>query len=160
MMHTLASRASHRAHAPASEMPLLQFGRYLLDAHSYTFHAPGARAVPCTRLEYRVLSSLLMARGRPVSMERLMQKVYAGADEEPDPTCLRVVISKIRKKLRAAGIGDPIVCDNRVGYRIRDAEAEVEVLVFDRARLDALDAVLAFADANLPEAVALLRRPA
>lgn len=153
-----ARRAAARVAASGIEMPLLQFGQYLLDAHSFAFHAPGARQVSCTRLEFQVLSSLLQARGRPVSIERLMQRIYGGSDDEPDVTCLRVVISKIRKKLRGAGIDDPIVCENRVGYRIRDTSAEVEVLVFDRPRMDALDAVLSFASSKLPEAVALLRR--
>ena len=142
------------------ELQLLKLGAYLLDAQTLEFLAPGGRSICCTRLEYKVLSALMMARGRPLHIDRLMGKVYADGEDEPSPACLRVVISKIRKKMRLAGIEDPIHCENGVGYRMTAGEDEIEVLVLDRKRLLALDAVLSFASKMMPDAVALIRKAA
>ena len=157
--HRLRSRQP-AVQAQDGEAPLLRLGEFLLDIQACRFMAPGGRGFGVTRLELKVLRCLMQGRGRPLSIERLMQKVYGDADNEPDFSCLRVVISTIRKKMKAAGIDNPVRCETGVGYSLHGGDTEIEVLVLDRTRLNALDEVLAFSAGQLPDAVALLRRTA
>jgi DNA-binding response OmpR family regulator len=137
---------------------VLKHAPYMLDAEGYEFFSPGGRSFQATRLEYRVLAALMSAHGRPVSSDRLMDKLYSGTDDRPDVSTLRVVISKIRGKMRDAGMGNPLVNQPNIGYSITgDPGGELEVLLLDRGRLNALDAVLTLASVLMPDAVALLR---
>ena len=139
-----------------SEMKLLRCGEYILDAHTLQFMGPGF-VVTCTRLEFRVVSALMSAQGRPLNLDRMMMKVYGGALDEPDQSCLRVVISKLRRKVRSIAGIDPIRSEPGVGYSIASG-ADIEVLLLDRTRMQALDQILAFAADIMPDEVALLRR--
>jgi DNA-binding response OmpR family regulator len=67
------------------------------------------------RKEFAVLELLLAARGRVVSAEELLERVW---DENADPftTAVRTTIKKLRRKL---GEPDPIETLIGSGYRIR-----------------------------------------
>ena len=68
--------------------------------------------VPLTRKESSVLEYLLLHQGRPVSQEELMEHVWDGR-VDAFSNSIRVHISALRKKLRAALGYDPI--RNRIG---------------------------------------------
>jgi DNA-binding response OmpR family regulator len=74
----------------------------------------GGRALDLTPKEFGVLEVLIGARGRVVSAEELLDRVW---DEASDPftSSVKVTVSRLRSKL-----GDPPVIDTitRVGYRI------------------------------------------
>lgn len=77
--------------------------------------------VPLTRKESSVLEYLLLHQGRPVSQEKLMEHVWDGR-VDAFSNSIRVHISALRKKLRAALGYDPI--RNRIGegYEVRESE--------------------------------------
>ena len=143
-------------------LQLLRCGEFILDNETMEFVAPGGRKIRCTKLEHRIMASLMMNRGRPVSIERLMLQVY-GTDthDHPDITTLRVAFSNIRRKLKTESIEPDIIKNvTNVGYHLVCGKDEIEVLVLDRPRMAALDAVLAAAQTSCPHEVALLRRAA
>ena len=65
-----------------------------------------------TRKETGVLEYLLLHQGRPVSQEELMEHVWDGSVDQFSNS-IRVHMSALRKKLRAALGYDPI--RNRIG---------------------------------------------
>jgi len=90
---------------------VLECGALSLDTKSRLAYAKG-KALSLTRKELGVLEYLLLHQERPVSQEELMQHVW---DRSVDSfsNSIRVHISALRKKLRAALGYDPIT--NRVG---------------------------------------------
>lgn len=60
------------------------------------------RGVPVTLspLEYRLVASLLMHRGRVVSQQELSENIY-GQDDAHDSNAIEVLIGRVRKKLGA-----------------------------------------------------------
>ena len=77
--------------------------------------------VPLTRKESSVLEYLLLHQGRPVSQEELMEHVWDGR-VDAFSNSIRVHISALRKKLRAALGYDPI--RNRIGEGYEVGESE------------------------------------
>ena len=76
-----------------------------------TAQAKGENVV-LTRKENGILEYLLLNQGRPVSQEELMEHVWDGSVDSFSNS-IRVHISALRKKLRAALGYDPI--RNRIG---------------------------------------------
>lgn len=72
----------------------------------------GKTPVPLTRKETGVLEYLLLHRGRPVSQEELIEHVWDGSVDSFSNS-IRVHMSSLRKKLKAALGYDPI--KNRIG---------------------------------------------
>lgn len=72
----------------------------------------GVVPLQLTRKETGILEYLLLHQGRPVSQEELMQHVWDGS-VDAFSNSIRVHISSLRKKLRAALDYDPI--RNRIG---------------------------------------------
>lgn len=98
----------------------LRCGRLNFDTKSRTASADG-QVIPLTRKENGVLEYLLLHQGRPVSQEELIEHVWDGSVDSFSNS-IRVHISALRKKLRAALGYDPI--RNRVGegYEIEGDE--------------------------------------
>ena len=71
-----------------------------------------AQTLALTRKESGVLEYLLLHQGRPVSQEELIEHVWDGSVDSFSNS-IRVHISALRKKLRAALGYDPI--RNRIG---------------------------------------------
>jgi len=90
---------------------LLTCGELSFDTKSRRTLADG-REVVLTRKETGVLEYLLLHRGRPVSQEELIEHVWDGSVDNFSNS-IRVHISSLRKKLRAALGYDPI--RNRIG---------------------------------------------
>ena len=97
----------------------LHCGRLSFDTVSRTASVDG-NPVALTRKESGVLEYLLLHQGRPVSQEELMEHVWDGS-VDCFSNSIRVHISALRKKLRAALGYDPI--RNRIGegYEMEDA---------------------------------------
>ncbi|MCX8032412.1 MAG: response regulator transcription factor [Thermoleophilia bacterium] len=93
--------------------PVLRVADVVLDPARHTAERAG-RDLGLTKKEFGVLHTLLAARGRVVSAEELLEKVW---DENADPftNVVRVTIMTLRRKL-----GDPPLIETipGVGYRI------------------------------------------
>lgn len=77
--------------------------------------------IELTRNEFRILQQLLECRGKVVSREAIMRKLW---DEESfiDDNTLTVNINRLRKKLEAAGLTDFIITKKGEGYLISAEE--------------------------------------
>ncbi len=89
----------------------LTLGKLTLDTKSRVASVSGA-SLQLTRKETGILEYLLLHQGRPVSQEELMEHVWDGS-VDAFSNSIRVHISSLRKKLRAALDYDPI--RNRIG---------------------------------------------
>ncbi|MBP3918480.1 MAG: response regulator transcription factor [Clostridia bacterium] len=93
------------------------------DACSLTYqNAQGeVDELPLTKNEYRILYTLLSAKGSVVSRERLMERLWE-TDTFIDDNTLTVNIGRLRKKLDAVGLADFIVTKVGIGYMIGEKE--------------------------------------
>ncbi len=100
---------------------VLHCGPLSFDARSRTATAAG-QPLALTRKETGILEYLLLHRGRPVSQEELLEHVWDNSVDNFSNS-IRVHISALRKKLRAALGYDPI--RNRIGegYLIEEEQA-------------------------------------
>ena len=89
----------------------LSFGTLRFDTRS-RIAAVNGQDVSLTKKESGILEYLLLNRGRPVSQEELIEHVWDGSVDSFSNS-IRVHISALRKKLRAALGYDPI--RNRIG---------------------------------------------
>ena len=100
---------------------VLHCGPLSFDARSRTATAAG-QPLALTRKETGILEYLLLHRGRPVSQEELLEHVWDNSVDNFSNS-IRVHISVLRKKLRAALGYDPV--RNRIGegYLIEEEQA-------------------------------------
>ena len=100
---------------------VLHCGPLSFDARSRTATAAG-QPLALTRKETGILEYLLLHRGRPVSQEELLEHVWDNSVDNFSNS-IRVHISALRKKLRAALGYDPV--RNRIGegYLIEGEQA-------------------------------------
>ena len=100
---------------------VLHCGPLSFDARSRTATAAG-QPLALTRKETGILEYLLLHRGRPVSQEELLEHVWDNSVDNFSNS-IRVHISALRKKLRAALCYDPV--RNRIGegYLIEEEQA-------------------------------------
>ena len=100
---------------------VLHCGPLSFDARSRTATAAG-QPLALTRKETGILEYLLLHRGRPVSQEELLEHVWDNSVDNFSNS-IRVHISALRKKLRAALVYDPV--RNRIGegYLIEEEQA-------------------------------------
>ena len=75
------------------------------------------QAISLTKNEYRILLTLMESRGKVVSRERLMERLWE-TDSFVDDNTLTVNVNRLRKKLDAAGLSDFIVTRFGVGYLV------------------------------------------
>ena len=100
--------------APAA--PVLSHRGAALDTGAQTLTFAGA-LVPLTRNEYRILACLLENKGRVVSRERLMERLWQ-TDDFIDDNTLTVNVNRLRKKLAAAGLDGFITTRVGEGYLV------------------------------------------
>jgi two-component system catabolic regulation response regulator CreB len=92
-------------------------GDFEFDEAGQRIHYAGA-ALPLTRLEYGLLRELLLARGRILSREMLLDRVWGSGAEAADRT-VDTHIKTLRAKLRVVQAGrDPIVTHRGLGYTL------------------------------------------
>ena len=75
--------------------------------------------IELTKNEYRILKSLLDQKGRIVSREKLMEKLWE-SDSFVDENTLSVNVNRLRKKLEAAGLPNFIATKVGMGYLIEE----------------------------------------
>ena len=103
-----------RAYDFSQTAPVLECRGAVLDTGSQTLTFDG-QAVTLTKNEYRVLLTLMENRGKVVSRERLMERLWE-TDSFVDDNTLTVNVNRLRKKLKEAGLEDFIVTKFGVGY--------------------------------------------
>lgn len=94
----------------------LRCGGLMFDTRSRTATAAG-QTLSLTRKESGILEYLLLNRGRPISQEELIEHVW-DSSVDSFSNSIRVHISMLRKKLRAALGYDPIRNKIGQGYEI------------------------------------------
>ncbi len=95
-------------------VPILEHRGAMLHTGDQTLYYEGQR-IELSRNEYRILLSLMEARGRVVSREKLMERLWQ-TDSYVDENTLTVNVNRLRRKLEAAGLADFIVTKFGVGY--------------------------------------------
>lgn len=113
----LAMRRARRT----SERRLHVGSEVVLDLESCELTVAGHR-VALTRLEYRLLEELLLARGRLVPHDELLTRVW-GPAHRGRLAYLRVYVGRIRQRIERAGGRVPITNVAGLGYRL-DREAQ------------------------------------
>lgn len=81
---------------------------------SLTYHG---EKIDLTKNEYRILLTLMEQKGKVVSREALMQKLWE-TDSFVDENTLTVNVTRLRKKLDGAGLKDFIITKKGMGYLI------------------------------------------
>ena len=97
-------------------VPVLEHPGALLSTGDGTLTYQGRR-IPLTKNEYRILLALLQSKGRVVSREKLMERLWQ-TDSFVDENTLSVNVGRLRKKLEQAGLNDFITTKFGVGYLI------------------------------------------
>lgn len=73
------------------------------------------KKIELTKNEYRILLALIEAKGRIVSRDRLMERLW-DTDSFIDENTLSVNVARLRKKLDAAGLSSFIATKKGMGY--------------------------------------------
>lgn len=96
--------------------PFLEHRGAVLNTDSQTLLFKGSE-IGLSKNEYRILLCLLENKGRVVSREKLMERLWA-TDSFIDENTLTVNVNRLRKKLENAGLCDFITTKFGVGYLI------------------------------------------
>lgn len=112
----LLARVQALGRRPGSPRPEeLGYGDLTLDPEQYLVTRAGRR-LELSPKEFAVLECLLVAEGRPVSAEELLERIW---DRETNPftTTVKATVNRLRHKL-----GEPAIIDTvrERGYRIGD----------------------------------------
>lgn len=99
-----------------ASVPVLEHRGALLDTgeNSLVF---GDEKITLTKNEYRILLCLMENKGKVVSREKLMERLWE-TDSFVDENTLTVNVNRLRKKLDSAGLKDFIATKFGVGYII------------------------------------------
>ena len=103
-----------RSYDFAASAPLIEHKGAILNLGDGTLTYQGA-AIPLSKNEYRILLSLMENKGRVVSREKLMERLWE-TDSFIDENTLTVNVGRLRRKLEAAGLKDFIATKIVVGY--------------------------------------------
>lgn len=96
--------------------PLLACGGVVLDTGNNTLCFEG-QSLELTRNEYRMLQVLLEQRGRTVSRDTLMRKLWE-TDSFVDENTLTVNMARLRRKLETIGLSGFIRTKKGLGYLV------------------------------------------
>lgn len=96
--------------------PLLEHRGAVLDTGDNTLSYQGQK-LELTRNEYRILQVLLEQKGRTVSRETLMRKLWE-TDSFVDENTLTVNMTRLRRKLEGLGLTDFIRTKKGLGYLV------------------------------------------
>lgn len=77
----------------------------------------GEETVPLTKNEYRILLCLMESKGRVVSREQLMERLWE-SEQFIDENTLTVNVNRLRKKLDAVGLEGFITTKFGIGYLV------------------------------------------
>ena len=100
----------------AASVPVLEYRGALLNTgdNSLTYNQ---QKIALTKNEYRILLALMENKGRVVSREKLMERLWQ-TDCFVDENTLSVNVNRLRKKLDAAGLTGFITTKVGMGYLI------------------------------------------
>ena len=98
----------------AASVPVIEHRGAMLNTGDNTLVYNGEE-IPLTQNEYKILLCLMENKGRVVSREKLMERLWK-TDSFVDENTLTVNINRLRKKLDAAGLADFIATKHGVGY--------------------------------------------
>ncbi len=104
----------------ADSVPIIEHRGAILDTGDNSL-SRGGEKIPLTKNEYRILLCLMQNKGRVVSRERLMEKLWESESFIDDNT-LTVNVNRLRKKLDAAGLEDFIQTKFGVGYIVKQED--------------------------------------
>lgn len=99
-----------------SSTDVLEYRGVVLNLADASLRYRGKR-IDLTKNDYRILQSLMENRGKVVSRETLMQKLWE-TDSFVDENTLTVNITRLRKKLAEAGLTDFITTKKGMGYLV------------------------------------------
>lgn len=105
-----------RSYALSSSLPVVEAHGAILDMGDNTL-LYGGEKIELTKNEYRILLCLMEQKGKTVSREMLMQRLWE-SEQFVDENTLTVNINRLRKKLQAKGLDDFITTRFGVGYII------------------------------------------
>lgn len=100
----------------AASVPVLEHRGALLNTGDATLTYQG-KTVELTKNEYRILLTLMENKGKTVSRERLMERLWE-SESFVDENTLTVNVNRLRKKLDAAGLDEFIATKFGVGYMV------------------------------------------
>ena len=103
-----------RSYDFAPGMPIIEHRGAILNTDDNLLSYNG-KSVALTKNEYRILLCLMQSRGKVVSREKLMEKLWE-TDSFVDENTLTVNVGRLRKKLDAAGLEGFIATKFGVGY--------------------------------------------
>lgn len=103
-----------RAYNFSQGAPMIEHRGAMLNTGDNTL-TYGDERVELTKNEYRILLCLMEDKGKVVSREKLMQRLWE-TDVFVDENTLTVNVNRLRKKLDAAGLEDFIRTKHGVGY--------------------------------------------
>ena len=103
-----------RSYDFASSAPLIEHRGAILNLGDSTLTYQGT-AIELSKNEYRILLSLMENKGRVVSREKLMERLWE-TDSFIDENTLTVNVARLRRKLEAAGLTDFITTKIGRGY--------------------------------------------
>jgi DNA-binding response OmpR family regulator len=104
-------RARERARAE-----VVQWGGLTLSTVDRTCRVDGAW-LELTAHEYHLLALLLENQGRVFTKDTLIERLYDGADAGPN--AVEATVSRVRRKLAAAGAGSVVETVRGLGYLVR-----------------------------------------
>ena len=103
-----------RTYAFSADVPLLEHRGAFLNTGDDTLIYNGEN-IPLTKNEYRILLCLMENKGKTVSREKLMERLWK-TESFIDENTLTVNVNRLRKKLDAAGLESFITTKFGVGY--------------------------------------------
>lgn len=95
---------------------LLEHRGGILDIENQTFTFEGVQ-IELTKNEYRILKTLMENKGKTVSRDTVMMKLWE-SDSFVDDNTLTVNVTRLRKKLEGAGMENYIKTKKGMGYYI------------------------------------------
>ena len=108
-----------RTYDYGTQVSVLEHRGALLSKEDALLHYEG-RKIDLTKNEYRILLTLMEQKGKIVSRERLMEKLWEN-DSFVDENTLSVNVNRLRKKLEKEGLTGFITTKVGMGYLIESA---------------------------------------
>ena len=113
-----------RTYDLAGKIPVLEHRGAILNLYDTTLTYEGKK-IDLTKNEFRILQTLMENKGRLVSRDTLMTKLWE-TDDYIEENTLTVNIARLRKKLDKAGLADFITTKVGEGYLIPQAQDPVK----------------------------------
>ncbi len=107
-----------RAYDYGKTLEALEYRGAVLNLSDASLTCKGER-IDLTKNEYRILQALLENKGKVVSRDTLMHRLWE-TDSFVDENTLTVNINRLRRKLAAAGLTDFITTKKGMGYLLAD----------------------------------------